>query len=822
MFRPVFGNEVSDNNGAQLQGPNVYPIFWGTWWLYHVDYSAQISDAFSKIAQSQYLSGITQYGTDGLAQVMPGYTDFSNDDNLPATMSPGYNNPASLEIEHVLYDLSGTLPLPDDPQNPNRPIYVVLTPPSVPGDGVNGFNQPGIHKVVDLDLREEIWVTSASLDSATQAFSHELVEAMTDPFGPVFGETVKAGGSFPAQSGAGSAGIQIADNEPNNSYVDRVDGPTGPLVQAYWSDWDNQYILPDGNSLVMQINPNPWTGSPPRFAGGTLVINAKQSGIPAGFVGKQSIELDTVTMPTGQQGMEVSMDGQSFDFEPGQLTDIEINAANDSETIAVNGTLTGVPVNIHLGKGKYVIGVGGPEFGGGQIQGPVTINTVAGGTQDVQLSPGFGNVSAIAATVTVKGNGAGTKISYTGAAVSSLTATLAGANGGSLQLPNATVVYSSVKTLNLSPESIGQLVLQGPFLAFGAEQHTITTAGTGTMVFTPNGGTINYAHVGELDDLVSSLAATYSYPGSESVVDGPTVHGLHTTSLTASANLVNFAEKLQVTVAATAPNTTIAVNNPHPADALAALGVDGGKGNANVAVQSTAVPTSVHNGGIVTLHAAIAGLLNIQGAVDVSSSKSLVIDDTGDNTAHSAVYLNGTSLNGLAPVKVSWDTKVSSITVTGGDGGNSYDVQSLAKGQQFTINTGNGSNLVYIEVSAPSHFSVTVNGGTGADELDVYSKLTNTSFSPAAPPVPAGQVGATAAQVTDIVVYTAIDRLSVTKASPGSQGPNKKAHQINLADYWGYFGDSSVQASRAAHSSTLHRRPPHLLRRAASTIGHHR
>jgi hypothetical protein len=391
-FRPVFGAEhMLSTGGHQLQSPRVFPIFWGSWWKDHEVDAAQIATSFNWLVKYQgnlngseaYLSGTTQYGSaNGYADPWYSYTDADRSNEPPQQIGTGgifvNAGPVSGEIEHVLYDLNA-LPNPDS--GSYEPIYVVVTPPNVTGTKNSGFNMPGIHKVYDLDKREEVWVSTSQSGSGRQTASGLNLDAITSPFSyvPGFdGATVSKGCGY-----SGSGDNQIADFEPDGEYVYRLGGPGGQVVQAYWSDRDQQFIVPDGNSLTMQIQPNPWVNG--NFAGGKLVVNANQAGAPA----NQVIMLDTVQMPTGL-GVQVVMDGQTFAFEPGQITSIEVDAANDSETISVDSTLAGVPVTINLGAGHDTVNINPSHYA--PIQSTVTVNNSRGGSEVVTIDSPLTNM----------------------------------------------------------------------------------------------------------------------------------------------------------------------------------------------------------------------------------------------------------------------------------------------------------------------------------------------------------------------------------------------------------------------------------------------
>jgi hypothetical protein len=453
-FKPFFGAEGLFNNHNLLSSSDIYPIFWGHWWGDHMDQVAKLTAAFDSLINfvpNAYLVATKQYGTDGKVTFHDTYHDnyiVDTSSNPPAQVdhgSIGINfSFLSNEIEDLIYD-AHAVPSPEDLHC--DPLYVVITPPGVTSKeaGEEGFNVPGLHHVGDLQWREEVWVSTQQvnpsdpssplkLDYSTELFAHEVVEAITSPFGflpGVGGATVDPGLKW-----VGDGNHQLADFEPDGRYFYRLGGPGGSMAQAYWSDALQQFVVPDDNSLVVQLVPN-WVGSKQgsrgTLQGGSLVIDANQPGIPGDFVGNQQIVIDTVQMPTGP-GIEVTLDGQKFDFEDadfanGRITDIQVNTANDTESVLVKGTLsqlingtpTPVPVTINLGSGNYTIDLG--HYSSHALNGDVRINSYRGGNGVVKIDP---DVPGAAGVVVANANGnldvqvepTGRNLTYVGGQVS--------------------------------------------------------------------------------------------------------------------------------------------------------------------------------------------------------------------------------------------------------------------------------------------------------------------------------------------------------------------------------------------------------------------
>jgi hypothetical protein len=125
-----------------------------------------------------------------------------------------------------------------------------------------------------------------------------------------------------------------------------------------------------------------------------------------------------------------------------------------------------------------------------------------------------------------------------------------------------------------------------------------------------------------------------------------------------------------------------------------------------------------------------SGLLNL--ALNQSNGASILIDDGADIVARNAIIANNT-LAGLLPppilgyFTISWDTAPSTVTIDGGSGGNTFDIENLGAGIPVTLNAGSGSNLVTIAATAEVldglESSLTVNtGGTGST-LVVHDEL---------------------------------------------------------------------------------------------------
>ncbi len=165
-----------------------------------------------------------------------------------------------------------------------------------------------------------------------------------------------------------------------------------------------------------------------------------------------------------------------------------------------------------------------------------------------------------------------------------------------------------------------------------------------------------------------------------------------------------------------------------------------GHGNDAVNVQATTGALDVGNGGgsdtvtIGSLAPSLGGTLaGINGLIFVSdnpgATTTLIVDDSGDSNNRTAVVDRGSSsssmkLTGLGNTGIIYyGLTVPSLTIEGGSGADTWDVNATAAGSTTTINAGNGSNTFVLTPSSASlgniQGAVNLHGGTGANTLTV-------------------------------------------------------------------------------------------------------
>jgi hypothetical protein len=240
VFAPLNGTRLADNSSpnSSLKSPTVNLIFAGNAWS--AADRQTVLHAVQSILNGPYLSRLSQanYGSDGRAF-------FGK--SLSSTATPSLDT----KFKFGLYPSQGSMNtfvqgLPTG-SNPNTVNVVVNDPQD--SKGTVGVNYPTTNG-------GEIYVGTATgaggaidKDLFSELFSHEIAEAMTSAV------QVTNPGGF--DDGAD----QICDNEPEEfGYYHSVPGSytddqgktvqTTNMVQAYWSQKDGAWVVPNGGNTA--------------------------------------------------------------------------------------------------------------------------------------------------------------------------------------------------------------------------------------------------------------------------------------------------------------------------------------------------------------------------------------------------------------------------------------------------------------------------------------------------------------------------------------------------------------------------------------------
>jgi hypothetical protein len=215
---------TSSGGGTVISNVSLQLLFWGSAWNSSPSPSiGQVIHAVNSILHGPYMSGLAQYGVSG-----------GNLSGAWIVTGREPNNPFSTDDVHgIISDLidQGSFPEPDDPGGRN--LYMFVLPANVHSTDTK---HTGLHTYdTDYDFPFDVdkawfgWVThNGTLDSLTPIFSHELVEACTDP----------EGDGIQVNPRNDSDWNEIGDVCCSNARVN------GVLVQSYWSDQDLACIVP--------------------------------------------------------------------------------------------------------------------------------------------------------------------------------------------------------------------------------------------------------------------------------------------------------------------------------------------------------------------------------------------------------------------------------------------------------------------------------------------------------------------------------------------------------------------------------------------------
>jgi hypothetical protein len=223
-----FPQFLAKGTGPFMSVAHIHLIFWGAEWVGAappVDPLA-VRAAVGSICGSAYMDAAYQYGNFGSVSWKTFF--------MQSATEPPANFPDS-SVSNLLTTLfSGKLiPLPDS-ENLIDQFYVVFMP-STATSGTAGAG--GKHKVFNwtnpatnksMRVRYAWTLNNSSLDFVTTVFSHELVEAYTDPEGTY----------IQIQPGNANNWNEVGDICSSVGYVD------GIAVQTYWSQQDQACVIP--------------------------------------------------------------------------------------------------------------------------------------------------------------------------------------------------------------------------------------------------------------------------------------------------------------------------------------------------------------------------------------------------------------------------------------------------------------------------------------------------------------------------------------------------------------------------------------------------
>jgi len=226
---------TTDGGGLVLTNVEVVVIFWGSYWSSASPAPSptpqQYYQAFTGIVTGPYMTGLKQYRGVGPGTMLG---SFINDSSDPAN---GYADSDVVTMLQNFFQNNSNVPAP---LAGHSRFYAVVTPPGLNNSlgGDLGQHQSFTYNGV---MAFYAWIdsigglTDSTSDGVINTFSHELVEACTDPLGT--GILV---------NGTGVTNDEIGDTCNNEFGIVQMNGLTCN-VQCYWSKADNACIIPLGH-----------------------------------------------------------------------------------------------------------------------------------------------------------------------------------------------------------------------------------------------------------------------------------------------------------------------------------------------------------------------------------------------------------------------------------------------------------------------------------------------------------------------------------------------------------------------------------------------
>jgi hypothetical protein len=357
VVTPHYGPEGEwSGNGDHLSSIAVDLVFWGSGNYWNNSTVQQYYTAAGKMLASGYLSGITQYGSDAQASLFSSYVT----DTSALTDKVGKD-----DVE----DEAGNLADAGRLHTGLPTVYVFVTPDITPEDfGANVAGDNWNDGVTHL-----IWVGatvnsngSPNLDNFTLFLSHELAEAMSSTDDNGF--LAEANPNWPNPDGISTHG-QIGDYEPNSYSFRALDGA---MVQPYWSQHDQAFIVGDSTSAQQVfLTPIYTSGS---FSGQySLAVFGDRAG-----GANDTITLDSPASGPSQGGVLVNVNGESVQFDSGTISSISLYLGNGNDAVNLEqlpSSVASLTVNKD-GSGTATMTVSSGAHNLANINGSVEVNDV--------------------------------------------------------------------------------------------------------------------------------------------------------------------------------------------------------------------------------------------------------------------------------------------------------------------------------------------------------------------------------------------------------------------------------------------------------------
>ena len=325
LFQPS-PYHASDYLGPVIQQVHVDLILWGDAWANSLNLAARLQVAVDSIASGPYLTDLAQYRNIG-----PGFlqrTDFIPDPRLPGRFGVA-------DVVNVLQVAIVNGLVPDPRTDPQR-LYLVVPPPGshfVIGGGLGEAGGYHSFAVNPLDGVTRYYYgleanPRGDLDFLTSLYSHELVEAVSDPEAA---DPARRG--FQLDPGGGDKELCDGDAEKYSYRIDNFQY----RVEPYWSNRAGAYIVPTGDVQDITV--------------GYVVSRGVVYSNILTVKGDQKADLnDQITVDlTAHGGVNVTLNNEVFQFNRREIRGIIVLPGRGTNTVTI--AKTNVPVHVNFTQG---------------------------------------------------------------------------------------------------------------------------------------------------------------------------------------------------------------------------------------------------------------------------------------------------------------------------------------------------------------------------------------------------------------------------------------------------------------------------------------
>ena len=461
-----------------------------------------------------------------------------------------------------------------------------------------------------------------------------------------------------------------------------------------------------GNPLHVALPPQTNAGIPAGFSGALDVGNASGTGFPNDLRFVPSLlsslmqqDVYGYTLATGGADVFGTMHA-IWNSTNGNVLVRGMTGNNNSNDV-INISRSGSELVVSVDVGADVPGTGptGPlesRFNVGTVN-SITINGLDG-NDTINVS---GDLSFLTGPVTVTGDG--------------------GTDTLTLDFGSGNPVPSSGLSFDGGTETgTDLLVLRNG--SFASETYTATGPSSGTIALA-GGSVVTYSNLSPIDDTLNVTNFTFNASGSADTVEienSPNPGRSRIRSANGTFELLDYANKTNVTVSGAGGGDTLDLTMTSPAPGQATLTVGGGASSDTINVATTVVPTTVNGddaGDTININGT-SSALTANGNADADT---INVNDTGSG---STVTVNGN--DGTDTLNVSDTGAGSSLTVNGNNDADTVNVSGTGSG--VTVNGGDGGDTVNVSGSGPGT-TLTVNGNADADTVNVTGNGSGSSLA---------------------------------------------------------------------------------------------